>query len=193
MITLDQLAALYTNAPHDRLEIHLPWLTAAMAEFSIDATELRAAAYLAQIGYESAELRYMAEIWGPTKAQKRYEPPSLRASQLGNTRGGDGFRFRGRGPIQITGRDNYRRYGAKLGVDLENNPDLAATPQVGHRVAACFWAQRGLNELADRREFTQITRAINGGTLGISERRTYYERALLVLGTVPEPRLQDMV
>src|SRR3954465_5080236 len=87
-----------------------PPLAAAMTEFAI-GTPARAAAFLAQIAHESGQLRFMEEIWGPTPAQGRYEPLSPLATGLGNTTLGDGKRFKGRGPIQLTGRANYQRFG----------------------------------------------------------------------------------
>jgi hypothetical protein len=120
----------------------------------------------------------MEEIWGPTQAQLGYEG----RRDLGNTQPGDGKRFKGRGPIQVTGRANYRKYGAKLSLNLEANPELAATPEVGFRIAGLYWADRGLNALADLRDFKTITRRINGGLNGFADRQRYYERALLVLG-----------
>jgi predicted chitinase len=88
-----------------------------MTEFAIDAPP-RAAAFLAQLAHESGQLRFMEEIWGPTGQQLRYEPASSLATSLGNTQAGDGKRFKGRGPIQITGRANYQRFGTLLGADL---------------------------------------------------------------------------
>src|SRR5262249_59072227 len=105
----------------------------------------------------------MEEIGGPTAQQKKYEPPSDVATRLGNTQPGDGFRYRGRGPIQITGRANYEKYGDLLGVDLVGNPDLAATPQFAFSTAGLFWKLNGLNELADVQDFTPITQRVNGG------------------------------
>src|SRR5258708_4383140 len=98
-------------------------MTATMAEFIID-TPIRQAAFLAQVGHESGGFVWMHEIWGPTEAQSRYEPPSDLATRLGNTQPGDGKRYMGRGPIQITGRFNYRLMGPKLGLDLEQFPAL---------------------------------------------------------------------
>jgi predicted chitinase len=144
-------------------------------------TKPRIAAFLAQLAHESGEFRYMEEIWGPTDAQKRYEPPSTLATRLGNTQPGDGFRFKGRGPIQLTGRANYVTAGKALGLPLSAQPELAATPEAGFRVAAWFWTTKGLNALADAGQFDKITLKINGGTNGAEERRKYYLHALAVL------------
>jgi putative chitinase len=155
---------------------YAPFLQKAMEEFTIDRPP-RAAAFLAQLAHESGQLRFMEEIWGPTPAQRRYEPPTRLAARLGNTEPGDGKRFKGRGPIQLTGRANYRRYGKFLGVDLVAGPELAATKEVGFRVAGLFWKQNGLNELADAQRFKAITRRINGGFNGLADRISFYERA----------------
>ncbi|MBO0724435.1 MAG: hypothetical protein J2P52_02450 [Blastocatellia bacterium] len=162
--------------PQAKRELYLPFINKIMEIYEID-TPLRASAFLAQIAHESAELRFMEELWGPTAQQKKYEPPSDVATALGNTQPGDGFRYRGRGPIQITGRANYKKYGDKLGVDLVGNPDLAATPQYAFSTAGLFWKSNGLNELADVQDFITITRRINGGLTGLQDRQKYYEIA----------------
>jgi predicted chitinase len=149
---------------------------------------LRAAAFLAQLAHESGEFRWMEEIWGRnggTAQQKRYEPPSSLAKALGNTEKGDGYRYRGRGVIMITGRFNYRKYGDLLGVDLVANPDLAAKPEYAFQIAGAYWRQRGLNELADGgtdEDFKDITIRINGGTTNLADRQRYYAVAKKVLG-----------
>ncbi len=181
LVTDDVLKQVMPNLRSDRRARFLPFLTAAMAEFSVD-TPLRAAAFLAQVAHESGQFRFMEEIWGPTPAQIRYEPPGKKARDLGNDQTGDGKRFKGRGPIQITGRANYRHFGDKLGVDIVTNPPLAATDAVAFRIAGCFWKQKGLNELADKQDFREITRRINGGFNGLADRKQFYERAKRVLG-----------
>ena len=152
-----------------------------MEEFEIN-TPLRQAAFLAQMAHESAELRFLEEIWGPTTTQRRYEPPSDLARMLGNTEPGDGQRYKGRGVLRLAGRSNYEKYGNLLGVDLVNTPDLAATPQVAYRIAGLYWKASGLNELADTGDFITITRRINGGLNGLENRQMYYERAKRALG-----------
>src|SRR5260221_4057639 len=163
MITDDQLSQIMPKLPQANRQLYLPHLNTAMQARSID-TPLRIAAFVAQLAHESGEFRWMEEIWGPTPAQLRYEPPGDLATKLGNTQAGDGKRFRGRGPIQITGHFNYAKFGGLLGLDLIANPALAATPEVAFATAGLFWQSNGLNELADARDFVTITRRINAGT-----------------------------
>jgi predicted chitinase len=146
-------------------EKYTPFLRKAMLEQKI-TTPKRAAAFLAQLGHESLSLKFFEEIWGPTQAQLGYEG----RLDLGNTQAGDGKRFKGRGPIQLTGRANYRKYGKLLGLPLEQNPEMAAKANVGFRTAAMFWNQIGANALADAGDFKGITRRINGGFNGLDDR-----------------------
>ena len=189
MLTTEQLQTIMPGLPAARREQFFPFLTAAIAEFAIDAPA-RTAAFLAQLAHESGQFKFMQEIWGPTPAQQRYEPTTTLSTTLGNTQVGDGRRFKGRGPIQITGRANYRRFGDLLGLSLVDNPDSAALPEVAFRVAGLFWSKKGLNELADRvtpEAFREITRRINGGFNGLAERERFYEAAKSALGVVAPP------
>ena len=190
MLTDAQLQQIMPNLASAKRALYLPHLNAAMQAHGI-ATPLRTAAFVAQLAHESGEFRWMEEIWGPTAAQLRYEPPGTLAAKLGNTQAGDGKRFKGRGPIQITGRFNYATFGGLLGLDLVGNPALAATPEVAFATAGLYWQRNGLNELADARDFVTITRRINGGTNGLADRQMYYERAKTVLGT-DAPATRDM-
>ena len=177
-ITHSILHAIMPKLPAAKRSEYLPHLNHAMSFHQIN-TPLRASAFLAQIAHESGEFRYMEEIWGsqPTAAQARYEPPSPLATKLGNTEKGDGYRFRGRGPIQLTGRANHKKYGDLLGVDFVSDPDLAAKPEWAFQTAALYWKLNGCNELADVRDFVGITRKINGGTTGLADREHYYGMA----------------
>ncbi|MDD1789122.1 glycoside hydrolase family 19 protein [Burkholderia gladioli] len=142
-----------------------PWaepLSAAMALYAID-TPAREAAFLAQCGHECGRFLWLREIWGPTAAQRAYEPPADKARELGNTQPGDGFRYRGGGLLQITGRYNFREMGLKIGVDLEGSPDLIKQPATAARASAQFWADRALSAFADAGDFLAISRAINLG------------------------------
>ncbi len=181
MLTDAQLQQIMPNLAAAKRALYLPHLNAAMQAYGIGGA-LRIAAFVAQLAHESGEFRWMEEIWGPTDAQRRYEPPSDLAKRLGNTQAGDGKRFKGRGPIQITGRYNYQKYGGLLGIDLIADPALAATPAVAFATAGLYWQKNGLNELADVRDFVAITKRINGGTNGLADRQRYYARALTVLG-----------
>ena len=182
MISDAQLTQVMPTLALAKRQLYLPHLNAAMQAYAVD-TPLRTAAFVAQLAHESGEFRWMEEIWGPTPAQLRYEPPGDLAAKLGNTQAGDGKRYKGRGPIQITGRFNYTKFGGLLGLDLVANPALAAAPEVAFKTAGLFWQSNGLNELADGRQFVAITRRINGGTNGLVDRQMYYERAKAVLGT----------
>ena len=146
-------------------------------EFDIN-TPLRWAHYLAQIAHESAELRYSEEI----ASGKAYDTGKL-AIKLGNTpeADGDGQKYKGRGLIQVTGRANYEAYKKYCGFDVVKQPELLAKPVGAIRSSMWFWKSKGLNELADRDEFTAITKRINDGTNGIEDRRKYLARAKKVL------------
>lgn len=154
-------------------------LLEAMEEFEIN-TPLRQAAFLAQLAHESAELRYFEEIADGSAYEGR--------TDLGNTQPGDGKRYKGRGPIQLTGRRNYRAAGAALDLPLELKPEMAAQISVGFRVAGWYWTTRKLNALADACHFEAITKSINGGYNGLAQRHRYYERALEILSPPPEQK-----
>jgi putative chitinase len=171
-LTTEQLRAVMPHLPADRAEQFLKPLNDAMKEFEIN-TPKRQAAFLAQIAHESGELKYMEEIASGEAYEGR--------KSLGNTEPGDGKRYKGRGPIQLTGRANYRKCGEALKLDLEGKPETAAEPAIGCRIAGWFWKTHGLNELADKGEFRQITRRINGGYNGEARREEFYKRAKDVL------------
>lgn len=140
--------------------------------YGIMDSELRLAHFMAQLCHESGSFRYMREIWGATDAQRRYEG----RADLGNTQPGDGKRYLGRGPIQITGRANYRKYGRRIGIDIENSPELAEHPSIGLHLALEFWRVNDLNALADADNLLAITKRINGGTNGLEDRKAHLAR-----------------
>ena len=104
------------------------------------------------------------------------------AGRLGNTEEGDGWAYHGRGVIQLTGRDNYRNCGNALGLALITNPELLAMPKGACLSAGWFWGKHGLNDLADARDYETMTKRINGGTLGLDDRISKINKALVVLG-----------
>lgn len=168
-----QLTAIMPRLPVAKVPLFLGALNRAMAERGIN-TPARRAAFLAQLAHESGELRYMEEIASGEAYEGR--------ANLGNTQPGDGKRFKGRGPIQLTGRANYRKAGEALGLNLEDRPEQVADPETGCRVAGWFWQTRGLNELADAGDFREITRRINGGFRHLDRREAYHATAKKVLG-----------
>ena len=175
LVTAAQLHAIMPLAGA-RADVFAPILADVMLFRQIN-TPTRAAAFLAQVGHESGQLRLLRELWGPTPAQIRYEG----RADLGNTQPGDGKRYVGRGLIQITGRKNYADCGAALGIDLISHPEMLERPQYAAASAAWFWLQHNLNRFADRGDFVGLTKAINGGTTGIADRRAIWGRAKAAL------------
>ncbi len=171
LIGLSLLQSTMPQLRVDKATAYLPHLAEAMKISEIN-TAGRQAAFLAQLAHESGQLRYWEEIASGAAYEGRVD--------LGNTQPGDGRRFKGRGPIQVTGRANYRAAGAALGIDLEGNPKLAATVEVGFKIAGWYWSKRGLNQLADEdtlESFRKITRRINGGYNGHEDRLRYWKLA----------------
>ncbi|QJP95499.1 glycoside hydrolase family 19 protein [Pseudomonas fluorescens] len=174
-ISQQQLLQILPNA-RPVAGVFVPVLNTAMQRYQIVGRK-RVAAFIAQLGHESGQLRYVREIWGPTPAQAKYEG----RADLGNTQPGDGSKYRGRGLIQITGRANYAACGEALGLNLITQPELLELPQYAAMSAAWFWKQNGLNDLADRDQFNTITRRINGGLNGLQDRLEIWSRAQAVL------------
>lgn len=140
-----------------------PRAVRAMLEARI-TTQQRAAFFLAQVLHESGRLRFFEELADGSAYEGR-------CKDLGNCHPGDGKRYKGRGPIQLTGRANYRAAGKALGLPLEEDPELAAGHAVGWRIAGWYWSTRGLNVIADAGRFLDVTRRINGGLNGLTDRR----------------------
>lgn len=207
-VTDAQAAQLFPTCPAQRLALYLPHINAALAEFFIAESPKRVAAWAAQVGHESADLTAWEESFAYTAERlvqvfpkyfptldsarlyvgKRAEIASrVYAYRMGNgsEASEDGWTFRGRGPNQLTGRENYRAAGRALNLPLETDPELVLRPEVGFRVDGCYWFARDLNELADRGAFELITRRINGGLNGQPDRVARFMRAKAVLGVKP--------
>ncbi|MCU1750438.1 glycoside hydrolase family 19 protein [Pseudomonas sp. 6D_7.1_Bac1] len=180
-VTEGQLLKIMPNA-RPQAGVFVSALNGAMVNHQIN-TPKRIAAFLAQVGHESGQLRYVREL-GCDQYLSKYDTGAL-AIRLGNTpeADGDGQRYRGRGLIQITGRNNYRQCSLGLFGDerLLDQPELLEQPQWAAESAAWFWEQNGLNELADRDQFNSITRRINGGLNGLEDRLQLWARARAVL------------
>lgn len=112
-----------------------------------------------------------------------HRPPGYR---MGNVHPGDGWKYRGRGPMQITGRNNYRQFFRAVGLPDDSDPDLLLQPAYGSKSAAEYWSRKGCNELADAGEFTKCVIRINGGTTGLASRWAYLKRLQDALA-YPEP------
>jgi putative chitinase len=128
-------------------------------QFHISDSPLRVAHFLAQAAAETGNFRWLRELWGPTPAQKGYEG----RADLGNCIPGDGQRFMGRGIFQITGRDNYERFGKLCGVDICCNPDLAQQPDMALHIACLYWNEHHLNDYADADNILGVSNGINRG------------------------------
>lgn len=137
------------------------------------ASPIRIAAFLAQIGHESGQLKYVEEI----ASGRAYE----RRMDLGNSNPGDGVKYKGRGLIQITGKNNYIAVKMSLGIDCVDHPELLQTTENAVKTACWFWQKNGLNALADNLQFDKITRKINGGYNGAEDRNALFANARRVL------------
>lgn len=181
MMTLTQLQQILPNA-RAQAGVFISALNAAMLHRHITAPK-RMAAFIAQVGHESGELRYVRELGGEQYLSK-YDTGTL-AVRLGNSpeADGDGQKYRGRGLIQITGRRNYLACSRALFGDerLLHFPELLEQPPWAAESAAWFWHSNGLNELADQDQFTTITRRINGGLNGLEHRQQLWAQARAVL------------
>lgn len=141
-------------------------------------TALRQAHFLAQNAHESDGFKTTVEY----ASGKAYEG----RKDLGNTKPGDGVRYKGRGLIQVTGRYNYRAMGKALGQDFEDDPTMAAEFPWAAETAAVYWRDKNINRYADRNDIKAVTRAINGGLNGLADRQQYFNKALAVLKDAPK-------
>lgn len=137
--------------------------------FGLMDNMLRLAHFMAQLAHESGDFKYMEEIASGQAYEGR--------ADLGNTQPGDGKRYKGRGPIQLTGRANYRRFGHKAGINFERYPEIVANPSIGLHVACLYWDDRKLNALADADNLEAITRKVNGGLNGYEDRKAKLVKA----------------
>jgi len=182
LVTLAQLRAVMTALHAAKANLYLGPLNQAMTEFKID-NRLRICAFLGQVAEESGQLAWFQEFASGREYDITVNPRL--AKGLGNLTPGDGPRYKGRGPIQLTGRSNYIACGRALGIDLVDTPDLAIQPSIAFRTAGWFWSTHGLNQLADQQDYRGITHRINGGYNGYAARLAFYEKALTVFPATP--------
>ena len=141
-ITNEFLKEVMPQSTEANRQKYLEWLNYFMPKYAIDSDK-QVAAFIAQIGHESGQLKYAEEI----ASGKAYEG----RKDLGNTQGGDGIRFKGRGLIQITGRFNYIQLSKDLGEDFIKTPELLSTPKYAVQSACWFWNKNKLNDYEKKR------------------------------------------
>lgn len=220
MLSIDTIRALYPRGPAEHLAAFAAQAEDVLGRFGISDTPTRLHYFLAQIGHESGGLTIMqenlnyraqrlCEVWPsrfPTLASagRCAGNPELLANtvygeRMGNrgSASGDGWRYRGRGYIQITGRDGYREVGQRTGLDLEGSPELAFAPEHALVVACGFWRWKGLNDICDTGNFGNVTRRINGGLNGQEDREAWLNKVRRTLGApVPidaQPDAPDVI
>ena len=182
-------------------------------------TERRVAHFLSQCAHESAGFKRLEEnlnysskalrsVFGryfgsapkadadeyarnPEMIANRVYNDTYRKYKMGNTQEGDGWRFRGRGLKQLTGRDNYTRFGKSVGMSAEEAAEYVATPAGAIESACWFWDANNLNDIADGDDVKRMTKKINGGSIGLDDRKKRYTSALKVLGMDAEDLAAD--
>lgn len=195
-LTTQQLAALAPNARQNYKDSFADADTV-LAEYGINKNALRLSHFMAQVLHEVGGLTILIEnmnyraarikqVWSSRFATIADAEPfahnpeklanNVYGGRMGNNHPGDGFRFIGRGLIQLTGRESYKKFGDRLGVDLTANPDLAFSAEWALKIAAEEWKASGCNALADADDLRGVTRAINGGLIGLDSRREWLEK-----------------
>jgi putative chitinase len=204
-LTLLQLKKILPTNTEKELAEWLPLLNELLPQYEID-TPVRVAAFLSQTGHESMDFRVLSEnlnygtngllttfskYFSKAEAVEYARKPAKIANRVysgrmgnGDESSGDGWKFRGRGILQVTGRANYERCSKTLFSDgtLLENPDLLLQKQYALRSALEYWATNSLNAVSDKGDVSALTRRVNGGLHGLADRQTRFERALQALG-----------
>jgi putative chitinase len=202
VITREQLKECIGNNPYLDQWTHA--LNEILPEYQINTPE-RVAAFIAQCAHESGGFKFLTEnlnyraesllkvfpkYFKTIDEARAYEKQPERiankiyANRMGNSdeASGDGWRYRGRGLIQLTGHDNYAFFAGSLGIPVEEAAEYLQTFEGAVQSACFFWEQNKLNDWADKRDILTLTKRINGGTIGLEDRKKHYEHALHVLG-----------
>ncbi len=181
----------------EKAQLYIPSIPVVLPKFGID-TPLRKAHFMAQMAHESGALQYSQEnlnysaqglrsVFGkyfPTLdlANKYTRKPEKIANRVyasrmgnGNEASGDGWKYRGRGLIQLTGKENYLKFSQENGIDCVKNPDLLLQPEWALTSACWFWKKKNLNDFADKDDIIMVTKRINGGTHGLNDRQQYLD------------------
>ena len=213
MLSADQIQKLYPRAAGEHLAAFAAQADGLLRGYGMSRKPIRLQFFLAQMGHESEglsrteeDLYYRPErllqIWPKRFASLADAAPYARNPQklaefvyggrrdLGNKLPGDGWMFRGRGYIQLTGRITYAEVGAIAGLDLESQPELVASPDHALHVACAFWEWKGLNKVCDTGDFEAVTRRVSGGVHGLQDRRAWLDKVRRVLAEPPAPENQ---
>ena len=201
LLTLDQLKQMVKN-PH--IDHWYAALSQLLDDYEIN-TPRRIAAFIAQCAHESGNFVFIKENLNYKAASLRkvfpkYFPTDVQAAEYankperianrvyanrmghGNEASGDGYRYCGRGLIQLTGKDNYTFFAGSLSISEDDASEYLATFEGAAQSACWFWEQNNLNRLADAGDIKGLTRAINGGYIGLEDRCNHYEHALHIMG-----------
>jgi putative chitinase len=204
MIELQLLQNLCPKTKKTVLETYIEPINTVAQYYDMFENPNRIAGFLAQVAHESGgfnfvkeNLNYSAE--GLTKTFKKYFPtldvaspyarnPEKIANRVyanrmgnGNEQSGDGFKFRGRGLIQLTGRTNYTKFAEDLGISVDETVDYLESPNGAVSSAGWFWDNNKLNQYCDKNDFVTLTKRINGGTIGLEDRMHHYHLVLELL------------
>ena len=204
MITLELLQKVCPKTKKEVLETYVAPINKVAKAYGILDNHKRVAAFLAQIAHESGGFNFTKENlnYNAKALQsvfKKYYPTEkdaivherkpeqianrVYAGRMGNgdEKSGDGWTYRGRGLIQLTGKENYTKFSESIKKPLKEAVDYLETPEGAVESAAWFWSKNKLNELCDKDDFTTLTKRINGGTNGLEDRKHHYEIALKAL------------
>lgn len=197
MVSTEQMKTILPRMNWEKAQSYLPFIATVLPKFGID-TPLRKAHFLAQVAHESGGLKYSKEnlnysaqglrsVFGKyfrtmEIAQSYARKPEKIANKVyadrmgnGNEASGDGWKYKGRGLIQLTGKENYQKFSQDYGVDCVNNPDLLLDPEWALTSACWFWKKRNLNRYADNDDILMVTKRINGGINGLNDRQQYLD------------------
>lgn len=197
MVSTEQMKAIIPDMNWRKAQTYMPHINTVLPNYGID-TNLRKAHFLAQLSHESGGLHYSEEnlnysakalritfkkYFESMEVAKEYErqPEKIAnrvyANRMGNgdEASGDGWKYRGRGLIQLTGKENYQKFGQENGVDCVNNPDLILDPEWALTSACWYWKKRNINRYADADDIHMVTKRVNGGTKGLLHRQHYLE------------------
>ena len=203
MITKEQLQSFFEDTDEEVIDKFVDPLNKAMEHFEINNSK-RVAMFIAQVGHESGGLNHTAENLNYKAAtlskvfpkyfrdndpeEYAHNPEKIAnlvySNRMGNgdEESGDGYKYRGRGLIQLTGHDNYKHFADSLEMNIDEAVTYLETPEGAAMSAAWFWNSRHLNAVADEGDVTRATKLINGGIIGLEERTALYEEALQIFG-----------